>query len=146
MQPAPAVPAGEPDSTHPHGPGWTLVLAALGVVFGDIGTSPLYAMQTVFTIDDGLVKPTSENVYGVISMTFWAILLIVSLKQLMFILRADNDGEGGILSLAYLTRGAVKPGSRRFSLVMLLGVFGGPSSLARIPLRARRNGSATCPA
>ena len=124
MQPAPAVPAGEPDSTHPHGPGWTLVLAALGVVLGDIGTSPLYAMQTVFTIDDGLVKPTSENVYGVISMTFWAILLIVSLKQLMFILRADNDGEGGILSLAYLTRGAVKPGSRRFSLVMLLGVFG----------------------
>ncbi|GAA1789147.1 potassium transporter Kup [Nostocoides veronense] len=123
-QPAPAVPAGEPDSTHPHGPGWTLVLAALGVVFGDIGTSPLYAMQTVFTIDDGLVKPTSDNIYGVISVTFWAILLIVSLKQLMFILRADNDGEGGILSLAYLTRGAVKPGSRRFSLVMLLGVFG----------------------
>ena len=100
------------------------MLAALGVVFGDIGTSPLYAMQTVFTLDDGLVKPTSANVYGVISMTFWAILLIVSVKQLMFILRADNDGEGGILSLAYLTRGAVKPGSRRFTLVMLLGVFG----------------------
>ena len=93
------------------------MLAALGVVFGDIGTSPLYAMQTVFTLDDGLVKPTSANVYGVISMTFWAILLIVSVKQLMFILRADN-------SLAYLTRGAVEPGSRRFTLVMLLGVFG----------------------
>ena len=101
-----------------------LVLAALGVVFGDIGTSPLYAMQTVFTIDDGAVKPTEANVYGVISMVFWSITLIVSIKQLMFILKADNDGEGGILSLAYLTRRFVPQGGRRFGLVMILGVIG----------------------
>jgi KUP system potassium uptake protein len=102
----------------------TLALAALGVVFGDIGTSPLYALQTVFTIDDGAVKPTPGDVYGVISMVFWSITLIVSVKQLMFVTRADNDGEGGILSLAYLTRRFVRPGGRRFVLVMVLGVFG----------------------
>jgi KUP system potassium uptake protein len=107
-----------------HGGVAALVLAALGVVFGDIGTSPLYAMQTVFMIDDGAVKPTEANVYGVISMVFWSITLIVSVKQLMFILRADNDGEGGILSLAYLTRRFVPTGSRRYGLVMVLGVIG----------------------
>src|SRR5690349_24981267 len=57
-----------------------LVVAALGVVFGDIGTSPLYALQTVFTIDNNAVKATSEDVYGVISLMFWSITLIVSIK------------------------------------------------------------------
>ncbi|MEI2776955.1 MAG: potassium transporter Kup [Tetrasphaera sp.] len=120
---APSV-ATEPAHEGGHGAIGVLMLAALGVVFGDIGTSPLYAMQTVFTIDDGFVKPTSEDVYGVISMVFWAITLIVSIKQLMFILKADNDGEGGILSLAYLTRHYVPKNSRRYGLVMVLGVFG----------------------
>ncbi len=109
---------------HHRAPLATLALAALGVVFGDIGTSPLYALQTVFTIDDGAVEPTPGDVYGVISMVFWSVTLIVSFKQLMFVTRADNDGEGGILSLAYLTRQFVRPGGRRFVLVMVLGVFG----------------------
>src|SRR2546423_1465389 len=83
-----------------------LTLGALGVVFGDIGTSPLYAIQTVFAIDGGVVRPTRSDVYGVISLVFWAITLIVSVKYVIFILRADNDGEGGIMALAALVRRA----------------------------------------
>src|SRR5581483_2055496 len=73
-----------------------LALGALGVVFGDIGTSPLYAMQTVFSIDNGAVKPTEGDVFGVVSLIFWALTLVVSVKYVLFILRADNDGEGGV--------------------------------------------------
>ncbi len=79
-----------------------LALAALGVVFGDIGTSPLYALRTVFTIDDGLVKANQEDVYGVISMMFWSITIIVSIKYVLILMRADNDGEGGVMALAAL--------------------------------------------
>lgn len=101
-----------------------LVLGALGVVFGDIGTSPLYAMQTVFGLDGGIVEPTRANALGVVSTIVWAITLIVSVKYVMFVLRADNDGEGGVLSLAFLARRSVRPGGKRFKLVMLLGVIG----------------------
>ena len=105
--------------------GWLpLALGALGVVFGDIGTSPLYAMQTVFTIDHNVVQTTRGDVYGVISLVFWSITLVVSVKYVVFVLRADNDGEGGVLALAALARTAVRPGGRRFGLVMLLGVLG----------------------
>ena len=76
-----------------------LALGALGVVFGDIGTSPLYALQTVFSADHGAVKPTEQDVFGVISLVFWSITLIVSIEFVLFIMRADNDGEGGILAL-----------------------------------------------
>ena len=76
-----------------------LALGALGVVFGDIGTSPLYALQTVFSADHGAVKPTEGDVFGVISLVFWSITLIVSIEFVLFIMRADNDGEGGILAL-----------------------------------------------
>ena len=76
-----------------------LALGALGVVFGDIGTSPLYALQTVFSADHGAVKPTEEDVFGVISLVFWSITLIVSIEFVLFIMRADNEGEGGILAL-----------------------------------------------
>src|SRR5947209_1380176 len=85
--------------------GWlrpALLLGALGVVYGDIGTSPLYALQTVFSIDNGDVRPTPSDVYGVISLVFWSITLIVSVKYVLFILRADNDGEGGVMALAAL--------------------------------------------
>jgi KUP system potassium uptake protein len=101
-----------------------LALAALGVVFGDIGTSPLYALQTVFSIDHNMVKTSPGDVYGVISLVFWAITLVVSVKYVYFILRADNDGEGGVMALAALARRSVRPGGRRFTLVMLLGVLG----------------------
>src|SRR3954453_22889174 len=72
-----------------------LAFAALGVVFGDIGTSPLYAIQTVFTADNQAVKPTEGDVYGVLSLVVWSVTLIVSIKFVTFILRADNQGEGG---------------------------------------------------
>jgi KUP system potassium uptake protein len=101
-----------------------LALGALGVVFGDIGTSPLYAMQTVFAIDGHAVKPSNADVYGVISLIFWSITLIVSIKYVTLILRADNDGEGGIMALAALIREKLRPRSRRVALAMVLGVVG----------------------
>ena len=105
--------------------GWVpLALGALGVVFGDIGTSPLYAVQTVFSIDHNAVQTTPSDVYGVISLVFWSITLVVSVKYVVFVLRADNDGEGGVMALAALARRSVRPGGRRFGLVMLLGVLG----------------------
>ena len=101
-----------------------LALGALGVVFGDIGTSPLYALQTVFTADDGAVQATPVDVYGVISLVFWAITLIVSIKYVTFILRADNGGEGGIMALtAMLQAHPLKTRWGKATLVAL-GVFG----------------------
>lgn len=93
-------------------------------MFGDIGTSPLYAMQTVFGLDGGIVEPTRDNALGVVSTIVWSVMLIVSIKYVRFVLRADNDGEGGVLSLAFLARQSVRPGGKRFRLVMLLGVIG----------------------
>ena len=101
-----------------------LALGALGVVFGDIGTSPLYALQTVFTADNYAVQANPVDVYGVISLVFWAITLIVSLKYVVFILRADNDGEGGIMALTALLRAhPLKTAAGKATLVAL-GVFG----------------------
>lgn len=115
-----------PDSTNHKGRGgtWALALGAIGVVFGDIGTSPLYALQTVFSINHNTVDPTPQDVYGVISLVFWSITLVVTVKYVLFILRADNDGEGGVLSLAHLTRQHLRRGSKRYTLVMMLGVIG----------------------
>src|SRR5262245_28574187 len=74
-----------------------LALAALGVVYGDIGTSPLYAMRECF---HGLhaIAPTPANVLGVLSLIFWSLILVITIKYVIFILRADNHGEGGILA------------------------------------------------
>ncbi len=82
-----------------------LALGALGVVFGDIGTSPLYALHAVFSADNHAVKPTEAGVYGVISLVFWAITIVVSLKYVTFVMRADNEGEGGIMALIALVQG-----------------------------------------
>src|ERR1700760_4596462 len=98
-----------------------LTLGALGVVFGDIGTSPLYAVQTVFGIDGGVVKPTHAGVFGVASLIFWAITLIVSVKYVVFILRAGNDGEGGVMALAALIREKLGTRKRRVAVAMVLG-------------------------
>ena len=86
---------------HHAGSPWSLALAALGVVFGDIGTSPLYAFQVALT---GLSHspPVAAAVLGVVSLILWALVMMVSLKYVVFILRADNDGEGGILALLSL--------------------------------------------
>jgi KUP system potassium uptake protein len=101
-----------------------LTLGALGVVFGDIGTSPLYALQTVFTHDNRAVPTSDEAVYGVISLVFWAITIIVSIKYVTFIMRADNDGEGGIMALIALIQ--TEPARRRVAkaLLVALGIFG----------------------
>src|ERR1041384_3699716 len=78
-----------------------MVIGALGVVYGDIGTSPLYALRECFQGAHG-VDPTHSNVLGVLSLIFWSLILIVSVKYLTFVLHADNRGEGGILALMAL--------------------------------------------
>ncbi len=90
----------------PHGGSgsWLLALGALGVVYGDIGTSPLYALQTVFSIGHGAVRSTAPDVYGIASLVFWSITLIVAIKYVTFVMRADNDGEGGVLALSALVQ------------------------------------------
>ncbi|MCG5434816.1 KUP/HAK/KT family potassium transporter [Micromonospora sp. PSH25] len=94
------------------------------MVYGDIGTSPLYALKTVFTLDRGLV-PTTPDVFGVISLVFWSIILIVSVKYVIFILRADNEGEGGVMALAALAgRVLLKSSERRAATVLALGALG----------------------
>ncbi|WP_243834056.1 MULTISPECIES: potassium transporter Kup [unclassified Curtobacterium] len=101
-----------------------LALAALGVVFGDIGTSPLYALRTVFTIDDGLVKANQEDVYGVISMMFWSITIIVSIKYVLILMRADNDGEGGVMALAALARRLYAKRRGGAVIFLVIGIVG----------------------
>jgi len=101
-----------------------LALGALGVVFGDIGTSPLYALQTVFTADHFAVKPTEGDVYGVISLVFWSITLIVSIEFVVFIMRADNDGEGGIMALTALLETVSLRRRRVQAGLIILGMFG----------------------
>ncbi|SDJ04781.1 KUP system potassium uptake protein [Frankineae bacterium MT45] len=101
-----------------------ITLAALGVVFGDIGTSPLYGLQTVFSIDNHAVRPTPDDVYGVISMVFWSVTLIVSIKYVTIVMRADNDGEGGVMALAALARRAFGVGSQRTVKVLLMAIIG----------------------
>lgn len=101
-----------------------LTLAALGIVFGDIGTSPLYAMKECFSPPHG-VAPTKENILGVLSLIVWSLITIVSVKYLTFVVRADNQGEGGVLALMALAtshRDETQKVSKRF--LVLLGLFG----------------------
>jgi KUP system potassium uptake protein len=101
-----------------------LTLGALGVVFGDIGTSPLYALQAVFAAHDHAVKPNEAGVYGVISLVFWAITIIVSVKYVTFIMRADNGGEGGIMALIALVQDVSLKGRAAKMALVALGIFG----------------------
>jgi KUP system potassium uptake protein len=103
-----------------------LVIGALGVVFGDIGTSPLYTIQTVFNPSDPHpVSVTTESVFGVISLIFWSVTIIVTLKYVLLVMRADNEGEGGIMALITLIRRGGVPGGRRTKLALAaLGIFG----------------------
>src|ERR1700747_1159186 len=99
-----------------------LVVGAIGVVFGDIGTSPLYTLRECFTGAHGLPL-TEANVYGILSVVFWAITIIVTLKYVTLIMRADNNGEGGIMALtALVSRGLTERRARRWLLG--LGIFG----------------------
>lgn len=99
------------------------MIGAIGVVFGDIGTSPLYALKECFNPEHG-VPFSDQTVYGILSMLFWAMTLVVSVKYVLFVMRADNNGEGGILALTALAMRA-SSGSARFTrTLMLLGLLG----------------------
>ena len=100
-----------------------LMLGAIGVVFGDVGTSPLYTMRVVFNGEHGL--PLNQgNVYGLLSIVFWALMVIVTLKYVFLIMRADNRGEGGILALTALVSRGVEHQSRLHWWLVGLGIFG----------------------
>lgn len=99
----------------------TLSLGALGVVYGDIGTSPLYALRECFSGHYGL-QPSHDNVLGVLSLIFWSLIIVVTIKYLVVILRADNDGEGGILALMALVKPSGK--SKASMIIVSLGIFG----------------------
>src|SRR5690349_21720222 len=102
-----------------------LTLTALGVVYGDIGTSPLYALRECFKPEYG-IRPTPENIVGVLALILWTLILVVSVKYIVFILRADNRGEGGILSLLALLLQRQKRDTDRFRrrMLIVLGLFG----------------------
>ena len=101
----------------------TLGIAALGVVFGDIGTSPLYAIRECF-YGDYAIAASKANVLGVLSLIFWALIIVVTLKYLTFILRADNRGEGGIIALTSLIRPKGKTRNNLTWTLVAIGVFG----------------------
>jgi KUP system potassium uptake protein len=114
---------------------WKLALGAIGVVYGDIGTSPLYAIKECVTLPHG-VAPLGENIFGVLSLVFWSITLVVSLKYLWFVMRADNDGEGGVLALmALVARPAPAASGMDSSMVMASPAAG---ATAEAPQRRRR--------
>src|SRR5258706_585276 len=99
-----------------------LTLGALGVVYGDIGTSPLYAFKEVFA--PGHVPLTPDNILGVLSLMFWTLTVVVSLKYVVLILRADNNGEGGLIAMLALASQAVKDKPVLRRRLLMLGIFG----------------------
>lgn len=117
---ASAVPSHAPRLSTP------IVIGALGVVFGDIGTSPIYTLQTVFDPGDPHPVPIARNhVYGIVSLIFWSVMLIVTLTYITLVMRADNNGEGGIMALITLLRRWTGAASRRTSVMLsALGIFG----------------------
>ncbi|MEO8250443.1 MAG: KUP/HAK/KT family potassium transporter, partial [Burkholderiales bacterium] len=99
-----------------------LTLGAIGVVYGDIGTSVLYAIKEVF--GSGHVPFTINNVYGVLSIVFWTLTVIVSIKYVVLVLRADNHGEGGLVAMLALASQSVKERPRLRSVLLVVGIFG----------------------
>ena len=101
-----------------------LSLAALGIVFGDIGTSPLYAFEQVFSNGIHSVPVSEANIYGVLSLFFWSLMMVVSLKYVFFMMRADNHGEGGIMALMALAMGQLAEDSPKRRTLLILGLIG----------------------
>ena len=112
-----------PDQLPHKGSGWFLALTALGVVFGDIGTSPLYTFSVALSAT-GHSPPAATDVLGVVSLILWALMAMVSLKYVVFVLRADNDGEGGILALLSLVASDRIANGPRVQVLVLLGIVG----------------------
>jgi KUP system potassium uptake protein len=102
----------------------TLTLAALGVVYGDIGTSPLYTIKEVFANEHHPVPITPENVLGILSLIVWSLIIVVTIKYVIFIMRADNKGEGGLMALMALALRPLAEGSRAQKTILALGIFG----------------------
>ncbi|MFC3714945.1 potassium transporter Kup [Luteimonas soli] len=100
-----------------------LMVGAIGVVFGDIGTSPLYTIKQAFSPHYGLVA-NHDTVLGILSLVFWALMMVVTIKYVTIIMRADNDGEGGIMALMTLAQRTLRKGSRSTYVVGILGIFG----------------------
>src|SRR5437667_1907441 len=124
---APVVPQNPHPATPAHPRGRYLArlsLLALGVVYGDIGTSPLYALQQAFHGQHG-IPVTQGNVLGVLSLIFWALILIVTVKYHVVIIRADNKGEGGVLALMAMVQGSrIARGLSPRRIMIVLGIFG----------------------
>jgi KUP system potassium uptake protein len=112
------------EATHTSAGVPALALAALGVVYGDIGTSPLYAMRETFTGHNHELAVSDANVYGVLSLILWSLIIVISIKYLLFVMRADNEGEGGIMALIALLRPSPEPKDGRRWLLLLIGIFG----------------------
>jgi KUP system potassium uptake protein len=100
-----------------------LIIGAIGVVFGDIGTSPLYTIKEAFSPHYGLT-PNHDTVLGILSLVFWALMIVITLKYVVVIMRADNDGEGGIMALMALAQRTMDKGTKPFYLIGILGIFG----------------------
>ncbi len=109
---------------HAQGSLRTLVVGAIGVVFGDIGTSPLYTLKEAFLPHYGLDPTNHTDVLGLLSLIFWALMIMVTLKYVVILMRADNEGEGGIMALMTLAQRTLRPGSRGAYAVGILGIFG----------------------
>ncbi|HWE31265.1 MAG TPA: KUP/HAK/KT family potassium transporter, partial [Polyangia bacterium] len=122
-----AAPVSPPPSHAPHAVHGkqlaALALGALGVVFGDIGTSPLYALKECVSSEHG-VPASPENVYGLLSLIFWALTMVVTVKYLTFIMRADNNGEGGILALLALVPERLRNGKNGTTFLAAVILFG----------------------
>ena len=115
----------DPNATHGHAKGGLagLAMGAVGVVFGDIGTSPLYTMKEAFIEHYGLVA-NHDTVLGVLSLAFWSLMIVVTLKYVTVIMNADNEGEGGIMALMALAQRTLPKTSRSAYAVGILGIFG----------------------
>ncbi len=105
---------------------WSVMIGALGVVFGDIGTSPIYTLQTVFDPGDPHPVPVNtDNIFGIVSVVFWSVMIIVTVTYVLLAMRADNDGEGGIMALITLLRRWSSPHGRKTAVgLAALGIFG----------------------
>src|SRR5690606_17479624 len=121
--PAPASTAAHPPGHGPAGSQLALIIGAIGVVFGDIGTSPLYTLKEAFSPHYGLTSD-HDTVLGVLSLAFWSLMVVVTLKYVTIIMRADNEGEGGIMALMALAQRTLRNGSRSAYVVGILGIFG----------------------
>ncbi|MCV9917221.1 potassium transporter Kup [Pseudomonas sp. BT-42-2] len=110
-------------SNHGRATGLGMLVAAVGVVYGDIGTSPLYTLKEVFSGHYG-VQASHDGVLGILSLVLWSLVWVVTIKYVLFILRADNQGEGGIMALTALARRAAAPFPRLSRVLVLLGLFG----------------------